>query len=63
MALRFLPEDWHSDLHTLMSAFAKSTARIELKGPVPTSARHILTDEAMAFVAELVREFQARRDE
>ncbi len=36
---------------------------LELKGPVPAGAAHILTGEALAFVASLGREFQATRDQ
>ena len=35
---------------------------LELKSPVPAAAAHILTAEALAFVAKLVREFQPPRE-
>ncbi len=46
-----------------MTASPKNTGRIELKSAVPSSAAHLLTGEALAFVADLVREFQPRRDQ
>jgi malate synthase len=36
---------------------------VELKLPVPAAAAHILTPEALEFVARLVREFQPARDQ
>src|SRR6478736_5380902 len=36
---------------------------IELTAPAPAGASHLLTREALAFVADLVREFQPRRDQ
>ena len=38
-------------------------AGVELKSPVPAAVAHILTPEALEFIARLVREFQPRRNE
>src|SRR6188768_606564 len=46
-----------------MTASSQTAAGIELKSAVPSSATHILNDEALAFIAGLVREFQPRRDQ
>lgn len=46
-----------------MTASPKNAGRIELKSAVPSSAAHLLTGEALAFVADLVREFQPRREQ
>ncbi|MGZ4961151.1 MAG: malate synthase A [Limisphaerales bacterium] len=36
---------------------------LEIKSPVPSSAQHILSNEAIAFIEKLVREFSPRRKE
>jgi malate synthase len=46
-----------------MTAPSQTSAGIELKSAVPSSATHILTSDALAFIAGLVREFQPRRDQ
>ncbi|MFO1515270.1 MAG: malate synthase A, partial [Verrucomicrobiota bacterium] len=38
-------------------------AGVELKSPVPPAAAHILTPEALEFIARLAREFQPTRDQ
>jgi malate synthase len=66
MALQSWCQRWQSyrsDFFRSMSNPIKLSEGLELNAPVPAAAAHILTVEALAFVAKLVREFQPTRDQ
>jgi len=45
-----------------MTKITRISEGLELTAPVPAGAAHVLTVEALAFVAKLVREFQSRHE-